>query len=279
MSVAFADYDQDGWPDVFVTNDNMPNFLFHNLGNGTFEEVALTAGTALRDDGKPVASMGVEFKDYDNDGLPDLFVTALAGETYPLFRNLSKGSFTDAGHSSRLASLTLTHSGWGLGLFDFNNDGWKDLFTANSHVNDQVEKFEPAVYREKNSVFVNAGGTFRDVSDEAGLSLVKAHRGAAFADFKGDGRIGAVVSALGETAELWENVSPAAQHWIALRLVGTKSNRDGIGARGRSRRVGANQRPVTGALTRGSAATVINRRAGPVEDHTGGGGEWEQQQR
>lgn len=230
MSVAFADYDQDGWPDVFVTNDNMPNFLFHNLRNGTFEEVALVAGTALRDDGKPVASMGVEFKDYDNDGLPDLFITALAGETFPLFRNIGKGSFIDGSHLSHLGSLTLKHSGWGLGLFDFNNDGWKDLFTANSHVNDLVEKFEPAVYREKNSLFVNAGGTFRDVSDEAGLSLVKAHRGAAFADFKDDGRIGAVVSALGEKAELWENVSPGSQHWIALRLVGSKSNRDGIGA-------------------------------------------------
>jgi hypothetical protein len=231
MSVAFADYDQDGWPDAFVTNDNMANFLFHNRGNGTFEEVALTAGTALRDDGKPVASMGVEFKDYDNDGWPDLFVTALTGETFPLFRNVGKGGFTDAGYLSRLASLTVKHSGWGLGLFDFNNDGWKDLFTANSHVNDLVEKFEPAVYREKNSVYANAGGTFRDVSDEAGLSLVKAHRGAAFGDFNGDGRIGVVVSSLGEAAELWENVSPGALHWIELHLVGSKSNRDGIGAR------------------------------------------------
>ena len=116
------------------------------------------------------------------------------------------GGFADAGHPSRLGSLSVKHSGWGLGLFDFNNDGWKDLFTANSHVNDLVEKFEPAVYREKNSVFANAGGVFRDVSDEAGLNLVKAHRGAAFADFNGDGRIDAVVSALGETAELWNNL-------------------------------------------------------------------------
>ena len=231
MSVAFADYDQDGYTDVFVTNDNMPNFLFHNLGNGTFEEAALLAGTALRDDGKAVASMGVEFKDYDNDGLPDLLVTALAGETFPVFRNIGKGSFVDATHSSRLGSQAVTHSGWGLGLFDFNNDGWKDLFTANSHVNDRVELFEPAVYRERNSVFVNSGGAFRDVSDEAGLTAVKAHRGAAFADFDGDGRIDAVVSALGEPAELWENASPQPQHWIELRLVGTKSNRNGIGAR------------------------------------------------
>ena len=233
--------------------DNMPNFLFHNLGNGTFEEVALPAGTALRDDGKPVASMGAEFKDYDNDGLPDLFVTALAGETFPLFRNLGKGGFADAGHISHLGSLTLKHSGWGLGLFDFNNDGWKDLFTANSHVNDLVEKFEPAVYREKNSVFANAGGIFRDVSEEAGLSPVKAHRGAAFADFNGDGRIDAVVSALGEAAELWENVSPGPQHWIALKLAGTKSNREGIGARVR---IGTQYAEMTTTVGYASSADV-----------------------
>lgn len=231
MSVAFADYDGDGWPDVFVTNDNMPNYLFHNLGNGKFEEVALVSGTALRDDGKAVASMGVEFKDYDNDGLPDLFITALAGETYPVFRNIGKGLFADATYSSKLGSLVVKHSGWGLGLFDFNNDGWKDLFTANSHVNDRVEQFEPAVYREKSSVFANAGGAFRDVSDEAGLTGAKAHRGAAFADFDGDGRVDAVVSALGDAAELWRNVSPQSMHWIDVWLVGSKSNRDGIGAK------------------------------------------------
>ena len=230
MSIAFADYDQDGFPDVFVTNDNMPNFLFHNLGNGRFEEVALLSGTALRDHGKPVASMGVEFKDYDNDGRPDLFVTALAAETFPVFRNLGKGNFLDATYASKVGPLSLKHSGWGLGLFDFNNDGWKDLFTANSHVNDRVEQFEPAVYREKNTVFANNGGKFEEVSD-SGLAPIKAHRGAAFADFNGDGRIDAVVSALGEPAELWENVSPQPGHWIVLRLIGTRSNRDGIGAR------------------------------------------------
>ena len=130
-----------------------------------------------------------------------------------------------------MGALSLKHSGWGLGVFDFNNDGWKDLFTANSHVNDRVEMFEPAIYREKNSVFVNEGGAFRDVSDEAGMSLASAHRGAAFGDFNGDGRIDAVVSALGSKAELWENVSPAPQHWLILHLRGTKSNRDGIGAK------------------------------------------------
>jgi hypothetical protein len=231
MSVAFADYDQDGLPDVFVTNDNMPNYLFHNLGNGRFEEVGLLSGTALRDHGKPIASMGAEFKDYDNDGLPDLFVTALAGETFPVYRNLGNGTFADATYASRVGPLTLKHSGWGLGAFDFNNDGWKDLFTANSHVNDRVEEFEPAVYREKNALLANIGGKFEDVSEAAGLTLIKAHRGAAFADFNGDGRIDAIVSALGEPAELWENVSPQPQHWIVLRLAGTRSNHDGIGTR------------------------------------------------
>jgi enediyne biosynthesis protein E4 len=231
MSVAFADYDGDGWPDVFVTNDNQPNSLFRNLGNGTFEEVALLAGAALRDDGKPVASMGAEFKDYDNDGRPDILFTALAGETFPLFRNAGKGNFNDATLKSRVGPLTLPHSGWGLGLFDFNNDGWKDIFSANSHVNDRVEAFESAVYKEANSILANSSGVFQDVSAEAGLTLAKAHRGAAFADFDGDGRIDAVVSSLGAPAELWQNVSPEPRHWLIVRLRGTRSNRDGIGAK------------------------------------------------
>jgi hypothetical protein len=251
MSVAFADYDQDGFPDVFVTNDNMPNFLFHNKGNGTFEEVGLLAGTALRDHGKAVASMGVEFKDYDNDGLPDAFVTALAGETYPVFRNAGKGMFLDATYQSKLGSLTVKHSGWGLGLFDFNNDGWKDLFTANSHVNDRVEEFEPAIYKETNSVFVNHEGVFRDGSAEAGMTLAAAHRGAAFADFNGDGLIDAVVSSLGSPAELWENISLPGQHWIILELRGTKSNRDGIGAR---IRIGKQYNEMTTAVGYASSA-------------------------
>jgi enediyne biosynthesis protein E4 len=235
MSVAFADYDHDGHPDVFVTNDNMPNFLFHNRGNGTFEETALLAGVALRGDGKPVASMGTDFRDYDNDGWPDISVVALAHETFPLFRNTGKGSFVDATYASRLAGLSQSHSGWGTGFADFNNDGWKDLFTANSHVNDLVELFEPAVYKETNTVFVNLGdGSFADASAAAGLSEVKAHRGSAYADLDGDGKIDAVVSSLEGPVELWHNVSPEPNHpnhWIELKLTGTRSNRDGIGAR------------------------------------------------
>ena len=232
MSVAFADYDNDGLMDVFVSNDNLPNFLFHNRGDGTFEEVGLQAGVALTNNGLPVASMGADFRDYDNDGLPDLNVTALAGETFPLFKNLGKGLFQDATHQSRLGVLTATRSGWSNGFFDFNNNGWKDLFTANSDVNDLIDLFQSTHYKQPNSLFVNLGnGTFEDVSAEAGFTLSRAHRGSAFADLNNDGKIDIAVSALGEPAELWQNVSPDVNHWLVLKLIGTRSNRDGIGAK------------------------------------------------
>ena len=250
MSLAFADYDNDGFPDVFVTNDNMPNFLFHNKGNGTFEEVGLLNGAALRDHGKAVASMGVEWKDYDNDGHPDLFVTALAGETYPVFRGLGAAGFSDATYATKIGALSNKHSGWGLGVFDFDNDGWRDLFTANSHVNDRVEQFEAASYKEANSLFRNVNGRFVEV--EAGLSLAKAHRGAAFADFDGEGRIDAVVSALGEAAELYQNVSTNSGHWLVVKLQGTRSNRDGIGAKVR---IGAQYAEMT--TTQGYASSGL----------------------
>ncbi len=254
MSVAFADYDGDGYPDVFVTNDNMPNFLFHNRGNGTFEEVGLLAGVALREDGKAVASMGTDFRDYDNDGLPDIVVTALAGETFPLFRNLGKGNFADATYSSRLAGLSIHHSGWGTGLFDFNNDGWKDLFTTNSHVNDRVEMFEAALYKEPDSVFANGGnGTFRDVSAEAGLTEAKAHRGSGFADFDGDGKVDVVTSSLKAGVELWRNISPQPNHWLAVQLSGSRSNRDGIGTH---LQIGKQWNDMTSAVSYASSSLV-----------------------
>ena len=234
MGVAFADYDNDGFMDVYVTNDNQANFLFHNRGDGTFEEVGLETGAALLDGGKPISSMGPVFCDYDNDGLPDIFVTALAGETWPLFRNRGEGWFQDLTYPSGVGPISVQRSGWGDGIFDFNNDGWKDLFTANSHADDNVRLFTDSDYRQPNSVIANLGdGTFRDVSKEAGESFQApaAHRGAAFADLNNDGRIDVVVSALREPAELWENVSPDDNHWITLKLIGTVSNRDGIGAR------------------------------------------------
>src|SRR5215467_10359462 len=246
MSVAFADYDNDGYTDVFVTNDNLPNFLFRNRGNGKFEEVALEAGVALTNNGAPIASMGADFRDFNNDGLCDINVTALAGETFPLFRNVGKGSFLDATHSSQLAQLSAARSGWSNGLFDFNNDGWKDLFTANSDVNDLIDLFQSTHYKQPNSLYANLGnGTFLDVSSDAGFTQARAHRGSAFADFDNDGKVDVVVSALGEPAELWQNISPDANRWLVLKLIGTRSNRDGIGAK---IRMGDQQNHVTTAV-------------------------------
>jgi len=232
MSVAIADYDGDGFMDVFVTNDKVPNFLFHNNGDGTFEEVALLNGGALLDSGMEISSMGADFRDADNDGDPDIVFAALAGETFPIFLN-EGGMFLDAGHRTRMAPLSHDRSGWSIGLFDLDNDGWKDIFTTNSHVNDTVEFFEAAKYKLPNSVFRNAGnGTFVDATPGSGLDEgpPRAHRGCGFADFNNDGRIDVVVAALGDRAEIWENITGGDNHWLILRLRGTKSNRDGIGA-------------------------------------------------
>lgn len=245
MSAVIADYDRDGFIDIFVTNDKVPNFLFRNKGNGAFEEVALIAGPAMRDSGIELSAMGADFRDYNNDGLPDIVFTALAGETFPAFVNAGKGMFRDAGQISALARLTQRRSGWSIGLFDFDNDGWKDLFTANAHVNDTVASFESAEYKLANSVFVNVrNGTFREGGPDSGLDgeEPRAHRGSGFADFNGDGRIDVVVSAAGGPAELWQNISPGDNTWLVLKLEGRKSNRDGIGA---EVRIGSQMNHVT----------------------------------
>ena len=248
MSVAFSDADGDGLVDAFVTNDNLPNFLFLNQGGGRFEEGGMFAGAALLQHGDPVASMGVDFRDYDNDGLPDLAVTALIAETFPLFRNEGEGFFEDATGPSGMAANSSRHSGWGNGLYDLNNDGFKDLFTANSHVNDIISEFEDTTpYRERNSVFANRGdGTFVDLSGGAGFAgAERVHRGCAFADFNRDGKVDVVVAALGEPAELWENISPGDRVWLNVRPSGRRSNRDGIGA---VVRVGSQANSMTSAV-------------------------------
>lgn len=235
MSVAFADADGDGWIDAFVTNDNLPNFLFLNQSGRSFEEAGMFSGAALLQHGDPVASMGVDFRDYDNDGLADLAVTALIAETFPLFRNSGDGLFEDATDASGIGALSNRHSGWGNGLYDFNNDGWKDLFTANAHVNDIIREFEETTpYREPNAVFANRGdSTFQDQSGQSGedfATAAKVHRGCAFADFDRDGKVDVAVSSLGGPVEIWRNVSPDRNAWLNVRLVGRRSNRDGIGA-------------------------------------------------
>jgi hypothetical protein len=179
--------------------------------------------------------MGVDFRDYDDDGLPDLVYTALRGERTLLFHNGGDGLFDDAGHASGLAKLSVDASGWGVGLFDFDNDGRKDLFTALAHVNDTVAHFEPAPYRMHNRVYAGAAGGRFEVVDGSGLdeAPARAHRGAAFADFNRDGRVDVVVTSLGEPAELWENVSMAGG-WLEIELEGSAANRDGLGAKVRA---------------------------------------------
>ena len=232
MSVAFADFDENGWQDAFVTNDYLPNFLFLNEGGTTFVEDALLAGVALLDHGRPVSSMGVDIGDFDSDGNPDLSVTALNNETFPLFRDEGQGSFRDATIPSGLAKASRTYAGWGNVFADLDNDGQVDLFTANSHVNALIGEFEPFSYKQTNTVFRNLGGRF-----EGALQIGEpgAHRGAAAADFDDDGRLDLVVSALGEPAAVLRNLSEPAGNWIALDLVGTISNRDGLGARVKAR--------------------------------------------
>jgi hypothetical protein len=233
MSVAFADYDGDGFTDAFVTNDGEPDFLFHNRGDGTFEEVGLLAGVAVPAQGKPVSSMGADFRDYDNDGRPDIHVTALTGETLPLFRNDGGRMFSDVTYPSGLAALTIRLSGWGNAIVDLDNDGFKDLVTVNSHANDRIEQFESVAYLQPDAIFRNVNGHFEDVSGQAGpdIRIPRAHRGLAVADFDRDGRVDLVTTVLSDRPELLHNVSDNANSWLLLKLVGRRSNRDGIGAR------------------------------------------------
>ncbi len=228
MGVAFADMDGDGFMDIFVANDSVRGFLFHNQGNGTFKEVGLETGVALRDDGAAIAGMGADWRDFDNDGRPDIVVSGMINDGFLLFRNRgAKRGFDDHSERSGLLIGTRQLTGWGLGMYDFDNDGWKDLFFANAHFT-QLGHFLGRDAALPNRVFRNQGnGRFVDVEALSGAAL---HRGVAFADFDNDGRVDAVVTAMNGPAKLYRNVSGGAAHWLAVKLRGVKSNRQGLGA-------------------------------------------------
>jgi enediyne biosynthesis protein E4 len=229
LGVAFADYDSDGFTDIYVANDGMQQYLFHNNGNGTFTEVGLEAGAALNLDGGPLSGMGVVFQDYDNDGKPDIIVTTLPRQTYAVFHNDGNGSFSDRGLQTGVTALSGVTSGWGVGLEDFDNDGQKDLFITQGHVLDNVETIDPSLhYLEPTLLAMNHNGRFERV--DPGSDALVAGRGAAFGDLNNDGWIDAVTTVLGAHPQFFMNRG-GNTHWLTITLRGTRSNRDGLGSR------------------------------------------------
>jgi enediyne biosynthesis protein E4 len=232
LGVSFADYDGDGFTDIFVANDSVQCFLYHNNGNGTFTEVGLLAGVGYNEDGKTFAGMGIDFSDYDNDGLSDIVVTDLSNERYMLFRNNGDSSFRDVTNQSGLGAATLAFSGWSTRFFDYDNDGWKDLFVAQSHVMDTIEKTSPNLrYLEPPLLLRNVSGHFERVVAGDAFRTEWAGRGAAFGDIDNDGDTDIVVSNVGQYAYVLRNDGGSRNNWIGIETVGKKSNRDGIGAR------------------------------------------------
>jgi enediyne biosynthesis protein E4 len=233
LGIAIADYDQEGRIDLYVANDSMPEFLFHQKPGGTFEEVGLESEVAVNADGQTYAGMGVDFADYDNDGWPDIVVTNLANQRYASYHNNRDGTFDYASNMNGIGAITLLHSGWGARFIDYDNDGWKDLLIAQGHDLDTIEKTAPNLhYREPLMLLRNTGKKFVDVSSVSGEVFKDAWvgRGLAIGDINNDGRIDAVVTTNGGPPHILRNETAASGHWITLHLTGHKSNRDGIGA-------------------------------------------------
>jgi len=233
LGIAFADYDRDGHIDLFFANDSMVEHLYHNKGDGTFEEVGLLSGVAADNDGHTYAGMGVDFSDYDNDGWPDIVVTNLANQRYALYRNNGDGTFNYLSPAAGISRISMTHSGWGTRFADFDNDGRKDLLIAQGHDLDTIETTSPNLrYREPLLLARNTGKEFQDVTASAGSALQQAWvwRGLAVGDLDSDGRLDAVVTANDGPVRVLHNETAASNHWILLKLTGHKSNRDAVGA-------------------------------------------------
>ena len=233
MGLAFADYDNDGFTDIFISNDTAPNFLLHNNGDGTFKDVALEQGVAYTSNGSMVAGMGAEFRDLNNDGLPDIFHTAMFGDTFPLYRNGGK-QFDDVTDISGVTTSSHRLTAWGTGAFDFDNDGQKDLFVACGAILDNELEVLHRPALQPNGLLRNNGNfSFTDVSQTAGAAFLspRMHRGAAFGSFSNNGKIDAVVTTIDDKPQLLINRINNGNHWIILKLVGTKDNRDGLGTK------------------------------------------------
>ena len=231
----FADFDDDGWPDIYVANDSTPNFLFWNNHDGTFTEGALEAGVALSEDGHAQSGMGVSIGDYNNDGKFGIFVTNFSQDYNTLYQNTGKRNFFDVTRRAGLVAAQLGDMGWGAGFVDADNDGWLDIFLANGHIYPGVDQYDfGSRYLERKKLYQNQrNGRFREVTDEigGGLLLEKVARGAAFGDFDNDGNVDVAIINLNDRPTLLRAENSAKNHWISLRLIGTKSNRDSIGAR------------------------------------------------
>jgi hypothetical protein len=233
LGIALADYDRDGHIDIFVANDSMVEFLYHNKGDGTFEETGLLSEVAVDGDGRTYAGMGVDFADYNNDGWPDLIITDLANQRYALYQNNQDSTFTYSSFTSGVARATMPHSGWGVRFLDYDNDGWKDLLIAQGHDLDTVELNYPNLhYREPMLLLHNTGKDFVDVSSASGSIFREPWlgRGMAIGDIDNDGCLDAVVSTNDGPVHILHNETPTQNHWLTLKLVGHKSNRDAIGA-------------------------------------------------
>ncbi len=236
FGVLFSDLDDDGWPDIFVANDSVPSFLFHNNHDGTFTERGLVSGVALSGDGRAQAGMGVDAGDYDGDGRLDLIVTHFSEDYHTLYEAGDRGVFTDVSYRAGLAAPPLRYMGWGTGFVDVDNDGWLDIFVANGHVYPDIGAHGlGTTFRQRPQLFRNLGGRrFRDVAPDAGGALATEHssRGAAFGDYDNDGDVDVLVVNMNERPSLLRNDTAGGGHWLSLKLAGgPKSNRDAIGAR------------------------------------------------